>query len=61
MPLHSALNFANMISGYCRVHDNNDMMLTLPIPESMAGLFVIASLRFNTRKLWRHKANLHQL
>jgi len=39
MSLQSALDFANMISGYCRVHGNSDMMLTLPIPESAAGEF----------------------
>ncbi|XP_076803873.1 uncharacterized protein LOC143447572 [Clavelina lepadiformis] len=30
----SAQNFAFMISGYCRVQDNNDMMLTLPFADS---------------------------
>jgi len=33
----SAQNFAYMVSGYCRVYDNNDMMLTLPIAESTTG------------------------
>nr|XP_009861626.1 titin [Ciona intestinalis] len=32
----SAQNFAFMISGYCRVHGNNEMMLTLPIADNLA-------------------------